>query len=407
MNFFTGTLILSLSSLLVSFLNYVVNISISRFLGPGPYSELMALFAYLTVLSAPIAMLSPFLIQKITASDDSRATLSTTVHSFWHLTRRLSLFILLGAIVGIPLFSRITNLTLVSSGTLFVLLLSSFLLAPYANGLLALKLFSLSAVVQAVSPILKLLGILLGVFVLHSLLPVYGGIVLSTIGAIIAAHLVLFGRGGTSSPSNHSVKSQLRRLTRDPFFLISFVSTLSFLILNNGDIMFVKRIYASVPAASYAGWSLFGKMIYFLAAPVCSSAYIFFASPDKSHKAKQSLLAVGIVLSIVMTACSYYGYLYLGGWLDGLLFAHKFTAIVGYLPLAGLFGSLYSANFFINGYFLARKSRFALLSAGACVVYSILVVAFGGSSIGAIMQVNIGCSLLLFVASLFGVWRLH
>lgn len=358
--YINGSFFLTVSNIIVSFLNYFYNVLSGRLLGPQGYGELGALLSYLTILSTPILIISAVVIQKIGKSGD-QALSYTRVLEIWlieRLKRWLPYTVLI--FVTVPLISSITHLSVYSSVALIILVILSLIGAFYNSALQGLRLFLATAVISIIATVLKLSGPVLVAVGLDGYMTVVAFAVLSGIfGLIITYYKVRTVVGNHVIIKSKQIQKRFVHLLFQPFILLTTFSLFSIILFNNFDIIFVKRFFDAKDAGIYVAWSLFAKMILYVLGPISSISYIFFSSV-KERKRHSLILVLLITLIFCIGIVSFIVYRYFPHLVLGLLFGAKFNPVIPYLPIASLFGTSYAVLTILNNYFLAKNSKRAL-----------------------------------------------
>lgn len=399
-----GGVLLTLSAFLANALNYVFNFFAARVLGPSGYGELIAFYSYIALFSVPMVVFSNIIIQRISShAENPYAYANSFATQFKHILFRLLPFIGL-SFLGIPFISRITNLSPVVSYLLIpavvLSLVSSFYLSVYQG----LKLFFLFSLLGFASVVFKLASIAIPVLKWGALNEVLifqfcASVFILALSYFILSNLLrnyVYGR-------TSSTVSKLHRFLTGSQFIITLFSVLSFTMLSNVDVMFVKKFFSSGETGIYGSWALFAKIILYVVAPLTQISFIFFASNSKKYLQDRVLL-ITLGILILVGIGGYAGYSYLGTFFISSLFGNTFLEVAPYLGLAAIFGMFYAAISFLNSYFLAKKSRYALILAVLLPFY-IITLFFLPKTLVYLMWTNIIFSALV-AASYLGAFLL-
>jgi len=366
-----GGFFLIISSFIANALNYIFNFFAARVLGPSGYGELVAFYAYIALFSVPMTVLSNIIIQRISSHTENPFIYAKSFTTqFKQIMRNFFPYIILSIFI-IPFVSRVTNLSPIVSYLLVPTILLGIIGSFYSSIFQGLKLFFLFSLIGVAGVILKLVSIFIPVFNFGALNEVlifqfFASIFLLVISILILSKLLNSHRVGESSP----LFIKFKRLMISRQFIITLLSVLSFTILSNVDIMFVKKFFAPGETGIYSSWSLFAKIILYVVGPITQISFVFFASNGKKQLQDQVLLLSLAVLTLV-GIIGYIGYTSVGSILISLLFGTKFLKVIHYLGLASIFGTFYTAISFLNTYFLAKKSRYALILAILLPLYLI------------------------------------
>lgn len=404
--FFQGGMVLTSTNLILGFLNYLFNSLSGKLLGPAKYSEISALFSYLIIFGIPSSVITTEIIRKLGNAGMERFRLVKSWNEWYgkiiRKWRILVIFFLLFFVFVIP---PLTNLSLIYSLTLITLVLMSFLSVFYTSAMLGLHLFFLYALATIISTLVKLLGPVL----------VYTGINGTTVIAVFinfsSVVLVFISYLGINRllkkvKNKYSSEKKLTRVLFNRQMMILTLTALSIMLINNLDVIFVKKFYSAEMAGIYGAWNLFSKMIFYLLSPLMSMTYIFFTSKEVENK-HLLVFVVNTVLLLGLGFVLYFFYLFGGEFLLAVIFNEKYAAILPILPKAAIFGMLFVAINFFNGYFVAKKSLVSLAALPYIPFYALGLIFFG-RNIGSVVKINLLFSgLIALTYLLFFILRLY
>ena len=385
--FVRGGIIVTTASFLANVLNYFFQSLLGHTLGSSGFGEIAALFSYIALISVPLSVITTIIIQKVSSSKDS-IVYAHELESFFIDKLRKWWFLLVIPFLAIPFIPRLTNLSVVTSYMLVPFLIISLVSIFHTSALQGLALFFEFSIINLLATVFKLMGPLLVLFHVGGLPTVLLCILLSALFSLIT-HVRIFrkyvAKHAVESKNMH-IEKRLISFLSNKQFAITLFSLLSIVALNNIDIILVKKFFSSTDAGLYAAWSLFGKIIFYLFSPVASVTFVFFA---KNHgKRAQNAMLFFFLGMFLITICAYIGYYYLGALFIPLFFGNQFIAVIPHLGLASLFGSLYTVIFFINNYFLAKVSKFALILPISIPLY-IVAIYYSSSTIESIFLIDV------------------
>jgi len=399
-----GGIFLTLSSFFANVLNYVFNFFAARVLGPSGYGELIAFYSYIAFFSVPMVVFSNIIIQRISShAANPYVYANSFATQFKHLLFRFLPFIGL-SLLGIPFISRITNLSPVVSYLLIPAILLGVVSSFYFSLYQGLKFFLLFSLLSVSSVVFKLISIAIPVLKYGSLNEVLIFQFIASTLIVFISYMVLstlLRKHKIDPPPSSFIK--LRRFFSSRQFIITLFSVLSFTMLSNVDVMFVKKFFSSDETGIYSSWALFAKIILYVVAPLIQISFVFFAGNSKKYLQDRVLLITLGVLAVVGIT-GYFGYTYLGVFFISSLFGSTFMEVVPNLGLAAIFGMFYAAISFLNTYFLAKKSRYALILAILLPFYLITLL-FIPKTLVFLMWTNIIFSSLV-AASYLGAFLL-
>lgn len=359
--FFQGSVFLTISSLIANLLNYFFNLLTGRVLGPVGFGEITALFSYITIFSVPLTVITFVIIQKLGAQEGSRYQYAKSLEN-WFLEKLKKLSILLlPIIVIIPFISRITNLSHSASYFLFPLLLFSIIGSIYGALAQGIHLFLGFSIVGILTLIVKLTGPILVWAGIDGLLTVLIFLLLSYFVSFVGCYLVTLKKFQQKEVINSpKINKRILNVLFHPQLITTFISILAITALNNADLIFVKKFLSPHEAGIYSSWSLFAKIILYFVGPLVGMGYIFFVHKE-SEKHHDKALIISLITLLITSIMAYLFYTYFSSFIIDLFFGEKFKAVIPILTQASIFGSLYTAITFLNNYFIAKKSSFALM----------------------------------------------
>lgn len=396
--FLKGSIFLTASSFSINILNYLFNFLAARSLGPQGYSEIITLFSYVSIIAVPTSVFSTFIIQKIASEEKSQIIVAKSLEQFLWQNIKNYWFVFILLISFIPFVSRLTNLSSVSGFVLIPLIIISFITSFYGAAMQGLRLFFMFGLISLFAAILKLLGAILTFFGIDGLYTIIFFILASAVIPAIVG-ILIFKKHLRTKVTKHLPKIQksLASLLHNRQLLLISFSTLALVLLNNVDIIFVKKYLSSSEAGIYAPWSLFAKIIFYAVGPFIAISFIFFSgSKQKQHKT----FGISILTLLLVSLASYVVYTYFTSTIITLLFGEKFIKVSPYLSQASIFGSIYAGIIFINNYYLAKRSYASLILPLLIPLY-IVGLFFVQKQISSIITFNIYFSAVVLFFYLF------
>lgn len=370
-DFFKGGVFFTASSLFISFLNYLFNFISARILGPRGYSEITTLFSYLSITAIPTWVVSSFIIQKVASSGKRKFEYAFALEElFWRKIKRgwLAIFLLF---LFIPFISKFTNLSNLTSFVVIPLILLTFISSFYGATMLGLNLLVLYSLVSILGVVIKLLGPIFIILGFNGFSTIILFLLLSAVLPLILIFISLnslFKKKVTLPLIK--IENKIRSLVYNPQFLLILASTLALILLNNFDIVFVKKFLSAEEAGIYGSWSLFAKIILYAVGPLISIGFIFFSSQKGKN---QNVFRISLIFLFIIGLFSYVIYTYFAAFVVNIFFGEKFMAVLPYLGNAAIFGSLYAMLSFINNYYLAKKSKISLVLPILIPIYFLLI----------------------------------
>lgn len=359
-DFFKGSAILTISAFLTNIFNYFFNFIVGRTLGPAGFGEIAAIFSYTYIFSVPMAVATSIIIQKIGSATNKMERVVALEHLFWEkFSRFWYIFILM---IPAPfLFSYLTNLSITSSIFFFLMIFVGFIGTFYSSVLQGLKLFFIAGVLSLIAASVKFSGALITLIPgLNNINVVLFLILVSSISGLLLSLVLL--RKKSKAIEIKKIEKRFLSILLDRQTILTTLSLLAIALMNNADIIFVKKFFSASDAGLYSAWSLFGRIIFYVLGPLITVAYIFFTERNDNKKNRLQIF-LWLIFFMIIGLSSYIMYSIFSHEIISLLFGTSYFKISQYLGLAGIFGTLYTVIVFFNNYFLAKKSKYAYIIA--------------------------------------------
>lgn len=384
-----------LSALIVNGGNYLYNLLLGRLLGPEAFADAALIITLLLVLSF-MGMTFQLVVAKFTAQFNQIqiAALSSRMNAY---------ALLIGIILGIVVLYNASYLqdVLNTQSTLmfqiFGIGIPIYFLMSVNRGKLqgAQEFKKLSFSYQS-----EMWGRLLITFILLLFIPIQHGILVA-LGIVVSLFLGLFPlKGfkinlfGAKGMKNIPVK-QLKQ-----FILITTFYELTQILINNSDILLVKRFFDAQEAGLYASLALIGRMVYFIAWMFVMLLLPTVVKAKKEGKATAPMLFKYIgyitILSLgIVAACAFFPEL-----IVSLLFGDAYMSIADLLWQYALATSLFAiANIFCY-YFLSLDVYKPIWFAAFFGISQVVVLYYFHSSLALVVQMQILIMLGLLVTQI-------
>lgn len=365
-SFLQGTVLLTVANFILSFFNYFFNIIVARSLGPQAFGDLTAMFSYMVILSVPVTVVTTLVIQKISSAGDNRFTYAQMLNNW--LIQKLKRWWFLGFILlcASPFVPGFTNLSPLTGNILLLLLIITFLTSFYDAAFQGLHFFITFTIISLATAVLKLSGAILASLQIGGIYSVTTFILISIIFKYIVS-IYFFRSHTTENKSTHILEKRIVNILRKDIFWITSLSVLGISLLNNADIVYAKKFFTDYDAGIYSSWSLFAKIVFYVTGPLLNMTLIFFADNKKErHGTVLKLLISGLIL---LGVGSFIVYQFFGNLVVSIFFGERFIRVIPILGKAAIFGSLYLFIAFVNQYFLAKRSRNALILPSLIPIY--------------------------------------
>lgn len=396
--FVKGGVVFAIANIIISFLNYLFNSLSAKALGPSGYGEIATLFAYLTIVSVPIGIVSTLIVQKLGNAGAGRAIYALSFDVWVRTRMRTWWFLFLLPILAIPIIPRLTNLSLVSAIGLSSIISITMITGVYLALIQGLQLFISSSVVSVIQTVIKLVGAVLVFWNYGDLSTIIFFLIVSSALAYALARYRLHKLGQAFRTFKKiPFNDRIMHIIRKKQTIIAVCSLIGITLVGNADIIFVKKFFSPYDAGLYGAWSLFAKIIMYATGPLISLLFIFFADSQEKRK-HGTLLILTTCIFLLGIVFSFIVYQQYGTILLGLITSTTYTPILRYLPLAAVFGGLYSLAIVYNNYFIALNSRGALLNILTVPLYIISLFLFG-HTLEAVAWVNICYGTFIVIAT--------
>lgn len=384
--FLQGGAILTASHYAASFLNYLFNSLSAKALGPDGYSEIAALFAYVSILSIPIIVITTIIVRRLGQAGEHRNAVGKEFEQwFWQQSKRIIVFVpfLYILVLFLPSVTNLSTLSIVTLITLLILNLGSVI---YISLLQGLHLFIQFSVATLLIVGFKFVGALAVYSGIGSLPIIYLFVLIGT------ASPLLFGKWSLKqikpSQGNYSFRKKVRAIIFQKNIIITAISLISLSIVGNLDIILAKKMFDGYNAGLYSAWSLFSKIILYFIGPINMISLIFFSAKENKHHRKKTMFII-LGLFILVGIALYASYVLFGNLLIEIIFNNDYAPIQPLLGFAALFGFLYTYITLINNYFLSQNSKSSLIVAFSVPMYIGLLLIFGTNMYSFIL-INIG-----------------
>lgn len=393
--FVQGGAFFVVSFTLANVINLIFTFIAGRLLGPVGYGEVTALMSYLMLASVPLTVITTIVTQKVSEADENSGSTAYIIEHFIWKTLRKYWYLAAFSLVLIPFIPALTNMSFETSLFLVPLFWALFVFSIYGAFAQGMRLFLMYSILTVISPGIKLLGPIISQYTHNGLVTVLLFIFLSFFIPFIWIYREFIAHARKSSESTKPVERRIMHIIANKQFLITTASILGITLLNNFDIIYVKRFFSDHDAGIYSSWSLLAKVIFYAIGPISSVSFVFFSSKKQSDNHQKTLLFfVGMLFIVGIVSFGFYTSF--AKPIITALFGAKYFAVLPYLGYASIFGTLYSLINYINSYFLARKSPGAVILPIMFVLYIAAVFMFV-RSLETMMQIDVYFSVAILI----------
>lgn len=361
--FLGGGAIMFVGTVVSGGFSYLFNVFVARLLGPGNYSEVLAILNLATIISVATTAVSltsmQYAGQYYYSGHGERLR-----HTFWVLLTRVAAIgvglAILTAIFVMPV-SRFFSISNTSAALLSLLFVPISLIATVHRGYLQ-GVQRFLAVSVAVSVEMLARFVLLFIFV--KLGWGVAGAVGATIGASVLSYLstipfiIRLLKGPLPTSSEVAPELSAKKMLKDalPSFLASFFLT----VFLSADILVVKRTFDADTAGQYGSISSIAKIIVFLSAPVVGVMFPMIAERRAKGEKHYQTLLFALVLTLGISVFILVAYTLFTGKIVGILYGDKFGSASSLLPQVGMMALLYSLVAVFANYFVAIRDKWFL-----------------------------------------------
>lgn len=394
----SASAMLMISMTVVNAGNYVYNLIMGRWLGPSLFADLsliVTLLLAVTFLTAPIQMTTARYSAIHTADGDGQA-LASTRRFIWFIALGLGLsltaFFAILAPVLQGFFHTQSSLPFVIFGAALPFAMLQAVERGILQGRTSFKILAISYQVEMWTRLFVSIGlVMLGLSVNGAVM----GISLSFLFTWLVA------RSAVKDLAASETISKEKRMALLAFAAPVLVSQLGQILINNSDVILVKRFFEADEAGRYAALALIGRIVFFATWSVVTTMFPIVAQKQKMGEPHGHLLwlSLGIVTGVstpvvVLT-------LFAPNWVVGILFGKEYLAVAPLLWLYALATSLYAmANVVINyrlSLGMGRETGFAIAAGFA----QVLGIIFFHGSLEQVVMVQVVVMAALFLALLW------
>lgn len=366
-NILKGGIVLFLGMNLVSFANYIFNVTMGRMLGPIDYGGFVSIMSLLAIVGVPANTIQTA-AAKFSAVFLAENKIGKIKYLIKYLTKKI-------AILGLAVFALLFILShpianFLKLGSTVPIMIFSFValiifLVPINRGVIqGMQNFKGLSINLGLEPILKIaFGVIL-VIIGYKL----NGAVL----AILIANILVYAFGFLSLKKIFASKAESFP-TKD-FWHYSFPVLIGIFLLNfltYGDVILAKHYLSLEEAGLYSGISTISKIVIYFGAPFIATMFPKISDLHTRGKKHYPLLAQTIAVVFILSAAITAFFMLFPSFTIKILFGNNFISASSYLgPLSLAMLLLSLATIFVNYYMaIGKKIYIVFLS-----IFSVLLV---------------------------------
>ena len=364
--------LLMISMTVVNAGNYVYNLIMGRWLGPALFADLslmVTLLLVVTFLMAPIQMTTAR-YSAIHTADGDKDTLAAIRRFVWLCALWLGLTLTALFVIFAPNLQQFFHTQSAMPFVIFGAAIPFSMLQAVERGMLQghtnFKVLAISYQVEMWTRLLFSVGLVaLGLSVNGAVT----GISLSFFFTWLVVRLAV---------RNIAVRQPIERSTRQSLILFAtpvLIAQLGQIMINNSDVILVKRFFETDEAGRYAALALIGRIVFFATWSVVTTMFPVVAQKQKRGEPHGHLLWLSLGIVAVVSVPIVLLTLLAPNWVVNFLFGKEYLSVAPLLWLYALATSLYAmANVVINyrlSLGIGRETGFAI-AAGAFQIVGIL-----------------------------------
>jgi len=392
----TGSFYIFISSILVNFLAFVLNLFLARNLSYADYGIFASLISIITLASMPAGSINTILV-RFTTDYHSKNQLDK-LQSFYKKAAKFifsfSLISLLFFIISAPLLENFLHLNnaayIVVVGLCVFTVYIQVLNGGFLQGLMKFGFLSFTGILSGIVKLIAgVVFVFLGFRAFSGLWAIFFMSLIPFMLGFIPLRAVLL-RKTTSNvkiPTSEIIKYAL------PTFVIVFSMT----SLITTDVILVKHFFSPQAAGLYAGLSLIGRVIFYFTSPITMVMFPLLIKRYNLGKNFNNLfyLALFLVLIPSLAVTGFY-FLFPQFVINLFLAGRDYLSIAKYAGLFGLNLTIFALiNLFVTFFLSLNRTKIAPLVVLAALLQIVLISIFHSS----FYQV-IGISISIFLALL-------
>jgi O-antigen/teichoic acid export membrane protein len=177
------------------------------------------------------------------------------------------------------------------------------------------------------------------------------------------------------------------------------------IIINNEDVLIVKRFFEPATAGAYAGVALIGRAVFFLSWSVVTTIFPATTQREEAGASPAKLVAGGLGAVGAICAVTVVGAVVAGETVLGQVFGDEFVDVARYLPWYAFATSMFAiANLMASYELSVGRTLGPKLILGGAVLQTVLLLAWGGD-LGGIIRAQVIAMVTLAIVTLVVIGR--
>ena len=405
----TGTALFFVSTTIVNGGNYLFNLILGRWLGPAVFADvsiIITLFLFLTFITAGFQQTAAKFAAIYSTQQDGAQLF---ILRRWLNRRSWVIGAICWLIMGVGAFFW-QGFFHTQSPWIFVIFafgLPVYFVQGIDRGLLQGQTrFGMLAVTYQVEMWVRLLIGLLLVALGWSAQGAVWGLTLSLVATWWVSNWALRNLRGTATAATAPVAqpelalSPTQRQAILTFALPVLMAETSLILINNSDVLIVKRFFDSVSAGQYAALALIGRIVFFATWSVVITMFPLVAQRQQRGEPHRQLLWTGLGMVLGVSVLIVATTALIPGPIVQILFGAEYLGIAGLLWRYAVATALFAlANVLIN-YRLALGNRAGTIFALVAGILQVVTLLFFHTTLAQVVMIQIilmaGLLLLLF-----------
>jgi len=410
----TSSALFFLSTTVVNSGNYLFNLILGRWLGPALFADvsiIITLFLLLTFITAGFQQTAAKFAAVYSADHDT-ARLQALRRWLNRRSWAIGLLCLLIVGGGAAFWQDFFHTTSVWIFVIFAVGLPFYFVQGIDRGLLQgqMRFGLLAASYQAEMWVRLLVGLLL-VFLGWAAHGAVLGLTLSILATWLVADYGLRTRytSQLDLPRTAATGANATLSARDRKALLAFALPVllvetSLILINNSDVLIIKRYFDSVAAGHYAALALIGRIVFFGTWSVVITMFPLVAQKEQRREAHRYLLWLGLGMVFGVSALIVAATALLPELIIRILFGADYLAVAPLLWLYAVATALFAlANVLINYHLALGKRTGALFALGAGVL-QVVTLLFFHATLFQVILIQIVLMAILLLLLLFWDW---